>query len=162
MMKTKIGAAPPPLAEEMLRIQFRKSLRRGFTRNADMDPVAAEGITGILEPEETLVVRVVSTNGQHYWFSDRRLLWEYDGGSHERLRYGSVIKAHWMFKDFWTVRRKLLQSNDEAAQFKASHFDRLEIELQDRVVVLDGLNQAYWPILHFFWWVARASTQPRP
>jgi hypothetical protein len=67
-----------------------------------------------------------------------------------------------MFKDFWTVRMKLLLSNDEAAQFKASHFDRLEIELQDRVVVLDGLNQAYWPILHFFWWVARASTQPRP
>jgi hypothetical protein len=60
-----------------------------------------------------------------------------------------------MFKDFWPNRLKLLQSGESASQFKANHFDRLEIELQDRLVVLEGLDQAYWPVLHFFWWIAR-------
>jgi len=40
--------------------------------------------------------------------------------------------------------------------FKFDHFDRLEIESHDRVVVLEGLDQAYFPILHFFWWITRA------
>jgi len=162
MMKRTTRVASPLSAEEKLRSQFRKSLRRGYTKNAEMDPVVAEGITAIIEPEERMIVHVISTKGQHYWFSDRRLLCEYDDGIHELLRYESVIKAHWMFKDFWTDRVKQLQSTEAASQFKANYFDRLEIELQDRLVVLEGLDQAYWPVLHFFWWVARTSMLPRP
>ena len=60
-----------------------------------------------------------------------------------------------MFKDFWTERAKSLQSLEAAAQFKFDHFDRLEIESCDRLIVLEGLDQAYSPILHFFWWIAR-------
>jgi hypothetical protein len=162
MMKRIIRVVSPFSAEEKLRIQFRKNLRKGFTKNAEMDPVVAEGITAIMEPEETLIVRVVSTKGQHYWFSDRRLLCEYDGGVDELLRYESVIKAHWMFKDLWTDRIKQLQSKEAASEFKAAYYDQLDIELQDRLVVLEGLDQAYWPVLHFFWWVTRTSMLPRP
>lgn len=146
----------PPSAKEKLRIQFRKSLRRGHTENAKLDPVVSEGLAAIMELEETVIVRVDSTKGQHYWFTDRRLLSEHDDGFCELLRYLSVIKAHWMFKDFWTERAKSLQSLRAAAQFKFDHFDRLEIESRDRLVVLEGLDQAYWPVLHFFWWIARA------
>jgi hypothetical protein len=119
-------------------------------------------MTAIMEPEETVIVRVDSTKGQHYWFTDRRLLCEHNDGIHELLHYESVIKAHWMFKDFWTERVKLLQSAEAASQFKANHFDRLEIESHDSLVILEGLDQAYDPILHFFWWITRTSEPPTP
>jgi hypothetical protein len=153
-MKKIVKATSPFSVEERLRIQFRKSLRRGFTKNAEMDPVVAEQMTALMEPEETMIVRVVSTKGQRYWFSDRRLLCEYDGGIRELLRYESVIKAHWMFKDRST-RMKPPVSKEGISQFKANNFDRLEIELQDRLVVLEGLDQAYSPVLHFFRGVTR-------
>src|SRR5437879_6080636 len=107
---------PPLSAKEKLQIQFCKSLRRGHTKNAELDPVISEGVAAIMEPEETAIVRVDSTKGQHYWFTDRRLLSEHYGIC-ELVRYQSVIKAHWMFKDFWTERAKSLQSLEAAAQF---------------------------------------------
>ena len=148
---------PPLSAKEKLQVQFRKSLRRGHTKNAELDPVLSAGVAAIMEPDETAIVRVDSTKGQHYWFSDRRLLSEHDGGICELVRYQSVIEAHWMFKDFWTERVKSLQSVEAAAQFKLDHFDRLEIESHDRLIVLEGLDQAYYPVLHFFWWITRDS-----
>jgi hypothetical protein len=147
---------PALSAKEKLQIQFHKSLRRGHTKNAELDPPLSVGVAAIMEPEETAIVRVDSTKGQHYWFTDRRLLSEHDDGTCELVHYQSVIEAHWMFKDFWTKRVKSLQSLEAAAQFKFDHFDRLEIESYDRVVVLEGLDQAYFPILHFFWWITRA------
>jgi hypothetical protein len=143
----------PLSAQEKLRIKFRKSLGKGYTKNVELDPVTPDVINSAREREETFIVRVDSTKGQHYWFNDRRLLCEHDDGVHELLRYESVLKAHWMFKEFWTDRVKLLQSVEKTSQFKNDHFDRLEIELQDRLVVLEGLDQAYWPVLHFFWWI---------
>ena len=46
-----------------------------------------------MEPAETAIVRVYSTKGQHYWFTDRRLLSEHEDGIRELVRYQSVIKA---------------------------------------------------------------------
>jgi hypothetical protein len=150
----KIGVYPLS-AKEKLRIQFRKSLRRGFTKNAELDPVVSEEVAAIMELEETVIVRVDSTKGQHYWFTDRRLVSQHEDSIHELLRYHSVIEAHWMSKDFWTKRVKSRQSLEVAKQFKSNHFDRLEIESHDRLVVLEGLDQAYSPVLHFFWWMTR-------
>ena len=147
--------APPLSAKEKLQIQFRKSLRRGHTKNVELDPVNSERVAAIMEPEETAIVRVDSTKGQHYWFTDRRLLSEHDDDIRELVRYQSVIKAHWMFKDFWTERAKSLQSLEAATHFKFDHFDRLEIESHDRLVVLEGLDQAYSPVLHFLRWITR-------
>jgi len=147
--------APPLSAKEKLQIQFRKSLRRGHTKNVELDPVNSERVAAIMEPEETAIVRVDSTKGTTYWFTDRRLLSENDEGILELVRYQSVIKAHWMFKDFWTERVKSLPSEEAATQFKLDNFDRLEVESHDRLVVLEGLDQAYRPVLHFLWWITR-------
>ena len=54
---------------EKLRIQFRKRLRRGVIKNAEMDPVLPQGMTVLMEPEETVIVRVDSTKGPHDWFT---------------------------------------------------------------------------------------------
>jgi hypothetical protein len=109
----------------------------------------------IMEPEETVIVRVDSTKGLHYWFTDRRLVSQHEGGVHELLRYQSVSKAHWMLKD---LRVKWPQSKEAGIQFKRDHFDRLEIESHGRLIVLDGLDQAYHPVLHFFWWMLGRPT----
>lgn len=150
----------PLSVQEKLRIKFRKSVRKGYAKNIEMDPAIPDAMTLVREPEEALIVRVDSTKGQHYWFSDRRLLHEDDKGIDELLRYESVTKAHWMFRDLWTDPVKLVQSAGGASQLKANHFDRLEIESHDRLVVLEGLDQAYWPVLHFFWWITRPSAPP--
>jgi hypothetical protein len=140
---------------EKLRIQFRKSLRKGYTKNAELDPPVPPEISSVLEAGERLDVRVDSTKSRHYWFTDRRLLGKDGSGVCELLRYDAVVSAHWMFKDFWTSRVRLLDSEEKASTFKRDHFDRLEIELPDRLVVLDGLDQAYDPVLKFFWWITR-------
>jgi hypothetical protein len=61
---------PPLSAKEKLQIQFRKRLRRGNTKNFELDPEFSEGVAAVMESEETAIVRVDSTKGQHYWFTD--------------------------------------------------------------------------------------------
>ncbi len=85
--------ALPLSVQEKLRIKFRKSVRKGYAKNLEMDPVIPDAITLIAEPEEAFIVRVDSTRGPHYWFSDVRLLREHDQGIDELLRYESVSKA---------------------------------------------------------------------
>ena len=46
--------------KEKLRIQFRKSIRHGYTKNAELDPVVSAPMLDTLEPKETCVVRVDS------------------------------------------------------------------------------------------------------
>ena len=151
--------ASPLSVQEKLRLKFRKSLRKGYATNIEMDPAVPDAMTLVAEPEEVLIVRVHSTQGQRYWFSDRRLLREHGQGIDELLRYESVTNAHWMFTDVLD-RVKSLQSTAAISQLKAAHFDRLEIESQGRTVVLEGLGQAYWPALHFFWWIKRPAAPP--
>jgi hypothetical protein len=145
--------------KEKLRIQFRKSIRHGYTKNAELDPVVSAPMLDTLEPKETCVVRVDSIQGRkRYWFTDRRVLCQHDRGMDELLRYQSVIKAHWMFRDLFTHRLpQLMTVGNNGSHLKTEHFDRLEIELQDgSTVVLDGLDQAIHPALHFFWWIIRS------
>jgi hypothetical protein len=54
---------PPLSAKEKLQIQFRKSLRRGHTKNAELEPLTSEGVAAIMEPDEAAIVRVDSTKG---------------------------------------------------------------------------------------------------
>jgi hypothetical protein len=53
-----------------------------------------------------------------------------------------------MFKDLCHNPDKMRDPN-----LKRNHFDRLEIETADGLVILEGLDQAYWPALHFLWWI---------
>ncbi len=138
-----------PSIERKLRIQFQKSLRKGYVSNAFLDPEIHSFVKQMAEPNEIFIVRVDPKQGGHYWFSDRRVLCEDATGARELLRYENVRRTHWMFKDFWKDRQLLLQGPD----LKRKYHDRLEIEAPDMLVVMEGLDQAYWPTLHFFWWI---------
>jgi hypothetical protein len=49
-----------------------------------------------------------------------------------------------------------LRSPDEAEQLKAKHYDRIEIECADEVLLaIDDLGDAYSPTLRFLQWITR-------
>ncbi|HEY4677341.1 MAG TPA: hypothetical protein VIJ01_09275 [Candidatus Angelobacter sp.] len=139
----------PPTIERKLRIQFQKSIRHGYVKNACLSPPISSIAAQSAETGEDFIVRVDSKNGSHYWFSDRRVLREQSDGIRELLRYKAVQRVHWMFKDVWKDPRILSETGD----LKRKYYDRLEIETPEGLVVLDGLEQAYAPILSFFDWI---------
>jgi hypothetical protein len=139
---------------EKLRIQFRKSLRKGHVTNAVMEPAVSPRVERTAESGESFIVKVDRTKGGSYWFSDRRLVRDDDSEVRELFRYDAVRKAHWMFKRLWKDPKELMRAS-QMASFKQDHYDRLEIETREGLTVLENLGQAYWPTLHFLWWITR-------
>ena len=146
-----------PTVARKLRIQFRKSLMKDYVRNAQLDPTISPAVARLAEANESFIVRVERVQGGQFWFSDHRVLFE-DERVHELFRYDSVRKCHWMFKD---LSDRINADPGLSQDLKRKYGDRLEIDLGDRVCVLDGLGQAYSPVLDFFQWMLRATpTEP--
>ena len=144
---------------EKLRVQFRKSLRKGYVRNAQLDPEISAAVHEVVAQGETFIVRVDRNKGGRFWFSDHRVLFA-DEDVREILRYEDVRGVHWMFKD---LRNRIKAEPQSGSDLKRQYFDRLEIELADRLCVLDGLSQAYSPLYHFFGWILKSTqTSARP
>src|SRR5215831_19818226 len=85
---------------EKLRVQFRKSLRKGYVQNAQLDPEMSAAVRRVAAQDERFIVRVDRIKGGRFWFSDHRVLFENEG-VREVLRYDHVRSVHWMFKDLW-------------------------------------------------------------
>lgn len=139
----------PPSTERKLKIQFRKYLHPGYVQNACIDPDVPNSVAREADLNEIFIVRVDLTHGGHYWFSNRRVLHEDSDGLRELLRYTAVQQVHWMFKNGFSDPRVLA----EGANFKGKYYDRLEIEVEDGLVVMEGLGQAYLPVLNFLRWI---------
>lgn len=149
--------AVPRSYEDRLRIQFRKRLTKGHVRNAELDPTPSLELQVMLEAAETVAVRVDSRTGARYWFTDRRLLLQKNGTA-ELLRYSAVRRVHWMVKGAL----KIAEDPWGRGELKTRCYDRLEVELSHRIVVLEGLDRAYAPILSFFRWSANSLTADFP
>lgn len=146
----------PPTIDRKLRIKFQKSVQKAFVTNACLDPEIHGVVKQAAEPDEDFIVRVDPKQGGHYWFSDRRVLCEDANGPRELFRYRSLRRVHWMFKDSWKDPRMLSQPSE----LKRKYYDRLEIETPENLVVLEGLGQAYAPILSFFQWILPSESSP--
>ena len=140
---------------EKLRVQFRKSLRKGYVRNAQLDPKMSGTVAQLADDHESFIVRVDRSKGGLFWFSDHRVLFENEG-VHELFRYDCVRGVHWMFKNLGD---RVKAEPGSGSDLKRHHFDRLEIDLGDRVCVLDGLDQAYSPLYKFFKWMLRTAPE---
>jgi hypothetical protein len=135
---------------EKLRIQFQKAIRKGHARNAVLDPIPHAAITLALAGDEFVIVKVEARTGNQYWFTSSRLL-EQDGAEvRELIRYDEFHRAHWMFRNL----HKRIASGEGWHRIKLANFDQIEIEADDDTITLEGLEQAYWPVLHFFQWAA--------
>jgi hypothetical protein len=139
---------------EKLRIQFRKEVRHGFAKNAELDPGVPSGLQILAEAGEAFVVRVNSTKGYRYWFSDRRLLREESNATLELFRYDAIQRAQWMSRDI-TERRK--REPEGISEMKVLHGDLVEVGLPEGDIVLEGMGQSYGPTLNFFWWLLKAK-----
>ena len=144
----------PKTPVEKLRIIFRNALRRGYVRNASLDPVGSAGVHVILEAAEVVIVRIDSRFGGCYWLSDRRVLREAEDRIRELFPYDALRSAHWMFRDL-RERMSKMQSSYEVTTLKSTFFDRIEIDLELGTTVMEGLGSAYPPTLSFLCWLVR-------
>ncbi len=80
------------------------------------------------------------------WATDRRVLMDDGSAVTELFAFSSVDRVHWMAREKpWELS-------------KSDNFDRLEIDLmsdETREMTLDQLDQAVFPLLNFFRWLAR-------
>jgi len=111
----------------------------------------------ITEPDEGFIVKVSAFPDIAYWFSDRRVVVQVPHGFNELIRYSAITRAHWMFGD---LRDRLTEAAERSggegiSQIKQAHFDRIELETDGGIVVLEGLGQSYVPALKFFGWLNR-------
>ncbi len=144
--------------ERKLQIQLGKALTKGHVTNATLGVPANDELQKYLRANEYLVATVKSRFGLLYYFTNQRTVQRSDEQTVELFRYEEVRAAHWMFKD--TLRRIADSPNPQmhATKLKSDHYDRIVVETRSNDVVLEGLEQAYAPILQFLKWIS--STVP--
>lgn len=123
--------------ETLLATLLRRSVRKEYTKNVSL---AEDGAISpfSLPPDDSLVAVVHTSDGRDLVFTASRLL----DTSGELLQYSDVVKCHW-----------IIDSPDFAAKarLKATHFDRLVLELRGhRRLEIDHLRQSVFPLLKFF------------
>jgi len=122
---------------EKLEIQFRKWLNKGHLHNVVLRPSYTR--SGLPLQEEFLV-DVIDKAGRSIPFTESGFLAPERGF----IRYVDVKGVHWIAKD-----RASFNPED-----KREIFDRLEFELSDdSTLLLQGLDQAVFPLLKFFEWM---------
>jgi hypothetical protein len=119
--------------ESYLRWQFGR-LAREYAPNVSLLDASEPEI----EAGEHLIARITASDDPPVLVTDRRLL----RGGKTFLRYSDVRYCDWIDRD----RQKI------TAELKVSRFQRIIFELNDgRIVELDGIGQAVFPLLKFFW-----------
>lgn len=131
----------PRTNENYLRWQFGRYARQ-YAPNVTM--LDLEGTDVELESGEHAIALVGLASGPPLVVTDARLI----QAGETVARYSDVSHCDWI------ARREDIRDLDTEAQrkLKASGFDRLILALNDgRDVVVEGLGQAAFPLLKFFW-----------
>lgn len=129
------------LPARMLEIKFSKAIKKGFVDNVELWPF--DSLPGINFAEnEAWVAKVLSKNGQSYYFTGLRIVWK--TGQYTRyLEFEKVSSVHW-----------ISDSTQEKLRLKNSQYDYLVLEMVDgEKICLNGLDQAVFPLLNFFNWL---------
>lgn len=134
----------PP--DKYLHLQFKKSIHHGFARNAELNPVATEPVKELLKADEPCLVLVRDKRQRYLWLTDRRMLRQDASDVSELFSYDAVREVHWMARE------------NPFALPKTEFFDRLEIDLHEGGVEVDGLDQAVFPLLQFLQFVAKKQS----
>ena len=132
--------------ERYLELQFKKSIHHGHIHNAELNPTPSEPLLAKLEEKESCLILVRNKWQQCLWFTDHRLLRQDASEVIELFPYKAVKAVHWMSRE-----HPLTVS-------KSEYFDRLEIDLDEGGVEIDGLDQAYLPLFQFLGFVASKGT----
>jgi hypothetical protein len=120
-----------------LRWSFGRWAANGWARNVTL--IAANADSGAcLEPMEAAIARIkLPPPSQALLLTDQRLILD----STTLVRHTNVTACFW-------IDRKKVSGN----QLKREKYHRIILEIcHDREVVLEGLGQAVFPLLKFFW-----------
>lgn len=134
----------PRTNESYLRWQFGRLVKEGWAPNVTMLP--AEGAPEVeLRPGEHPIAAIsLASGGPALVITDARI-----------VRAGQTLLEHKDVRHCAWIAREPEKTNldTEAAQkLKQAHYDRLIFDLGGRrEVVVEGLGQAYSPLLKFFW-----------
>ena len=132
-----------------LRNVFAKSVHHGHVRNAELGAPVPGQIASLLSSGEECIVTVRDKRQRFLWITDRRVFREDGPVVTELFAFSDVERVHWMARERpWEVS-------------KSENFDRLEIDLlsdDSPGFTLDELDQAVFPLLSFFKWLAREET----
>jgi hypothetical protein len=140
--------------ENYLRWQLGRAVKKKHAPNVTMlqadDASAAD-----LEPGERAVALIaLGSGGPPLVVTDARLV---ESGQ-TLLRYDDLRHCHWIIRDH----KKRNLDTEAARELKRRHFQRLVLDLRDgREVVLDGLGQAVFPLLKFFWFTLERDQKRR-
>ena len=147
--------------QRYLRLQFWKHVKKGYCKNAELDPLITASVQETIQQGEEVIVKIVSKTGNCYWLTDRRILMENKTAITTLFRYVAVSHVHWMFKDLTEpLNRVVMGDSAQFSRMKSEHFDRLEVEFKngDSILVLEGLDQAYSPLLSSLGFFCKTSS----
>lgn len=114
-------------------------------KNAQLYPQAPDFVIQHLEKNEPLMVRIDARTGHHYWFTDRRILWQIGNSVCPLFRYDCVDHVYWMCKN--------PTDRFQMTKMKKENYDRLVVDVGQSEIAIDGLDQAYIPTLSFLQWL---------
>jgi hypothetical protein len=137
--------------ENYLRWQFGRLVKKGYAPNVTMLP-AQEVPEVVPRPGEQSIAAIsVASGGSPLIVTDARLM----RAGQTLFEHKDVLRCIWIARDL-----DISNLDVEGAQkLKRAHYDRLIFDLDDRrEVVLEGLGQAYSPLLKFFWFKLGART----
>ena len=123
--------------ENYLRWKFGHWVAKGYTPNVTL--FSAGDVAGVaMEPGESPIACIALNSGSEpLLLTDVRLI----QGGETLVRFGDVAASIWIDRDSKT-----------AARLKTEKFHRVILELRDgSEVVIEGLGQAVFPLLNFFW-----------
>jgi hypothetical protein len=129
------------LPARMLEIKFGRASKKGFVHNVELQPF--DSLPNIdLAENEIWVAKLLSKNGQSYFFTGQRIVWEI-GQYTRHVEFEKVSRVHW-----------ISDSSLERVRLKRSHYDYLVLEMVDgEKARLNELDQAVFPLLNFFNWL---------
>jgi hypothetical protein len=134
--------------EKSLRTRFWRDIRRGYVKNAELDPAHTQ-ISILLADDEICVVRITAKNGVEYYLTNTRII-STENEPTTLMWYQDVVNLEWITDNSdW----------EEKTRLKIYDYDR--VFLKDKAgnqISLSELDQAAFPLMKFFQRVIARNT----
>ena len=124
---------------DMLEIQLRKWMSKRHVHNVKLSPTCSHPA---LPDGETVIAEIIDRSGHGLFFTGSGFTLPGRGFIH----YDDILTAEWISSEPFAVK----------AARKREHFDHIQFSLHDgSSVTLTDVEQAVFPLLHFFLWMIR-------
>ena len=143
-----MGSKDWPL-ERRLRTQFRKYIRGGYLKNAELDPSCPQFFLPLVD-NEIYVVHISAKDGVNYYLTNERIISTASEPT-TIMWYQDLVKLEWITDN---------SEVEDKIRLKSSHYDRIFLkDKEDNQITLSGLDQAVFPLMKFLGGVISNNTK---